>query len=263
MKLLHHCRHSEILVDDDFETEGTEDLWTHGITSYSKNFTFFLGRLDGKYNPKVSRAFNIPPSKEDGTSASHAAIEFILYTIDDWGPEDGVSLVIGATTIELGQFQSATPTSTTDAVGGISIVRYLLMHGSNLGFGAAEDKKHLVELTIPSDHFLNGTLFFEVRLKTKRGGVETLSAGLDDFILEAYYNCKESSLRKLGATPLVIAADNKPYCNAEDFPCEGGHDMVYICHYSTLRGHKTLCIPERDSEILRHDSHDYCGPCLL
>eukprot|EP00797_Seminavis_robusta_P002216 Sro1135_g245050.2 (390) ;mRNA; r:17034-18203 len=269
LDLLHHCLQSEILVDDDFETEGAEEQWMHGSTSYSRNFTFFLGRLDGTYNPKVSRTFNILPSSLDGSLASNATIEFVLYTIDDWGPDDAVSLMVGSTTIDLGQLQPAVPTSVNDTKEGISWWRNVLMQGSNLGFGAAEDMKHLVELTIPSDHFPNGTLFFEVRLETNRGGVDTLSAGMDDFILEAYYNCSGLSQRRLGGGGARNKKEREkqpsdgPYCQSNDFPCDGGDDMVYICHYSgRLRGHKTICIPERDSEILRYYTQDYCGPCL-
>jgi hypothetical protein len=53
-----------------------------------------------------------------------------------------------------------------------------------------------------------------------------------------------------------------PYCESEDFPCEGEDDnMLYVCHYSTRKGYQTFCIPESDSDILRFYPYDYCGPC--
>jgi hypothetical protein len=51
------------------------------------------------------------------------------------------------------------------------------------------------------------------------------------------------------------------YCLAKEFPCQGGNDMVHICHYTARKGYETFCIPEADSEVLRFYSHDYCGPC--
>merc|ERR1711933_35514 len=53
-----------------------------------------------------------------------------------------------------------------------------------------------------------------------------------------------------------------PYRRARDFPCEGGDNMVYACHYSGRQGYQTFCIPESDSEILRFYTKDYCGPCV-
>ena len=55
------------------------------------------------------------------------------------------------------------------------------------------------------------------------------------------------------------------YCLSEDFPCgaaDDDTDVVYVCHYSKLRGFQTLCIPEKESHILRYYPQDYCGPCV-
>ena len=54
-----------------------------------------------------------------------------------------------------------------------------------------------------------------------------------------------------------------PYCVSEDYPCEGeGENMVHVCHYSPQKGYQTFCIPEVESDILRHYPNDYCGPCV-
>ena len=277
LDLVHHCLQSDILVDEDFEEEGSEDFWTHGSSSHSKDLTFFLGRLDGVYNPKVSRLFNMTKVSSDGirSQASNATIEFVLYTIDDWQPTDAIYVVIGTTTINLGIFQSSVQVDTyiNETMDGISWWRSILMQGSNLGFGDTDDKKHLVEFTIPSDHFFpNGSLYFEVRIETERGDINTLSAGIDDFILEAYYNCSGLCHRKLGHAEGIegtghgiTRASATSSCKADDFPCQqNGKDetLVYICHYSQQKGYKTLCIPEQDSVILHFYMQDYCGPCV-
>lgn len=56
--------------------------------------------------------------------------------------------------------------------------------------------------------------------------------------------------------------DESPYCQSKDFPCEGGANKVYVCHYSGRQGYQTFCIPETDSDILRFYHNDYCGPCV-
>jgi hypothetical protein len=285
LEMAHKCLQSSIILDENFEKNGAEEGWEHGDVSYSKELTFFLGRLDGQYNPKVSRSFDIPPA-EDGTLASNATIEFVLYTIDDWGPNDAIYVVIGSTTIDIGQLESKVQVDTyiNDSIEGISWWRSVLLQGSDLGFGSSTDKKYLLEFNIPKEHFEDGSLFFEMRLET-RADVETLSAGIDDFIVEAYYNCtnvrhkrnlkRDNELKADGFWSVIADArvddpskqdpvgdDMKPYCKAEDFPCPGGYDMVHICHYTQLHGYKTICIPEGDSDILRFYPQDYCGPCV-
>ena len=196
-------------MSENFEREGAEDAWNHGSSSHSEDLSFFLGRLDGMYNPSVSRLFDTNSTAGSASMttaplssqsrASNATIEFVLYTIDDWQDSDTISVVIGSTPINLGQFDSTVETDTyiAETTAGISWWRSILMQGSNLGFGEADDKKHLVEFTIPSNHFFaNGSLYFELKMETDRGDVKTLSAGIDDFILETYYNCSGLSYRR-------------------------------------------------------------------
>jgi hypothetical protein len=64
------------------------------------------------------------------------------------------------------------------------------------------------------------------------------------------------------AEPALDGEDESYYCLAEDFPCDGGADYVYACHYSARLGYRTFCIPEADSEVLRFYANDYCGPCV-
>jgi len=285
LDLQHHCLQSEILVDEDFEEPQAEKKWMHGTSSHSEDLTYFLGRLDGIYNPKVSQLFNV--SRAHRIPPSNATIEFVLYTIDDWQPTDSLYVVIGMTTIDLGVFASSVQVDTyvnKKVEEGISWWRSILVQGSNLGFGATHDKKHLLEFSVPSDHFFpNGTLYFELRMETKRGGVETLSAGLDDFILETYYNCSGISHRQLGQNkgnlestllqtiPVTAATTvtNTAYCKADDFPChqevydkDNAVRLVNICHYSYRNGYRNLCISEQDTNLLHFYRKDYCGRCL-
>jgi hypothetical protein len=64
------------------------------------------------------------------------------------------------------------------------------------------------------------------------------------------------------AEPALDSEDESYYCLAEDFPCDGGADYVYVCHYSARLGYRTFCIPEADSEVLHFYANDYCGPCV-
>ncbi|VEU42898.1 unnamed protein product, partial [Pseudo-nitzschia multistriata] len=56
--------------------------------------------------------------------------------------------------------------------------------------------------------------------------------------------------------------DDAPYCLHDDYPCQGDEErMVYVCHYSSISGYQTFCVPEVDSDILRFNSNHHCGPC--
>jgi len=272
LDLIEHCIENQIIEDEDFEKAGAEAAWTHGTSSFSDDLTFFLGRLDGVDNPSVSRTFNITDSPT-GHKASNATVEFVLYTIDDWKDEDVLKVILGTTTIDLGHFDSTVETDTyiTGKVDGIEWWRSILNQGSNLGFGDATDKKHLVEFTIPSDRFPGDSLYFEMSLETKRGGVGVLSAGLDDFILEAYYDCHGLThrRRKLNGFMVDVEATSRgdhrdstsSTCTSHDFPCNGGNGMVYVCHFSHSHGYRTLCVAEKD--FYHHNVEGYCGPCVL
>jgi hypothetical protein len=72
----------------------------------------------------------------------------------------------------------------------------------------------------------------------------------------------EEAFTEVGVNEPSENDEDIPYCVSEDYPCEGDDsDMVYVCHYSALKGYKTFCIPESDSDILRFYPNDYCGPC--
>ena len=90
--------------------------------------------------------------------------------------------------------------------------------------------------------------------------ISTESYGVDNVRIHA--NCQRRNLMEPASEPDADGDDGSYYCSAKDFPCEGGDDMVHVCHYSTRKGYETFCVPEPDSEILRFYSNDYCGPCV-
>ena len=114
-----------------------------------------------------------------------------MYTIDTWREGDSVAVLVGETEIDLGQLKSDSSgdgeMSGTQA--GISWSRNVIFHGQNLGFGEANDEKHLVQFTIPADHFRDNELFFGIRVALNEDGEN--SAGIDDLMMEAHYTCPE------------------------------------------------------------------------
>jgi hypothetical protein len=321
------CASTSIFVDEDFEGEGSEDAWDGGVITTGSDFTYFLGRLGGAYAPQVSRSFPIPTSKDGETKADNLSMEFVLYTIDTWQQNDTVKVLIGTEELDLGSFSSGSSGSgeVSGSREGISWRRNVISQGQNLGFGEAEDEKHLVQIAVSSERFKDDySLFFGIKVKLNEDAEN--SAGMDDLMIEAHYSCPTGEHRDLQAEDDttdagIIASDSShagdsivsppnsnvdptqnhtstirmpstsntnttngnttaissasvvedhdkalhvekgSYCFAEDFPC-GNDNAVYVCHYSRLRGHQTLCIPEQETQILRYYPQDYCGPCV-
>merc|ERR1712003_18685 len=141
---------------------------------------------------------------------------------------------------------------------------------------------HSVLITVPNKFFKQGNIDFEVLLSLNE---KTLgphqSFGIGKFRIEAHGICRRRSLtahidggynselqkeqeQNNNNKDNVPGVDSEegPYCLAKDYPCDGGDNMVYACHYSGRQGYQTFCIPENDSEILRFYAKDYCGPCV-
>jgi len=296
------CETSKVFIDEDFEADDAAEKWENGVVHKDRTFTHFLGRLGSNYIPTVSRSFKVP-SASDGTSASSVAIEFVLYAIDEWKRGDSVVILIGDKELDLGNLASGSSddSEVAGSRGDISWSRNVIFQGSNLGFGQANDEKHLVQLTVPADHFAaDGTFLFGV-VVTLNEDAEN-SAGIDDLTMEAHYNCPEKDSRSrllIGRSiddialagnasdsrPLVASSPNSSikeaksrtstaasavdggdssYCTSDDFPCSKiqYEKDVYVCHYSRSRGYQTLCIPESESNILSYYPRDYCGPCV-
>jgi hypothetical protein len=87
------------------------------------------------------------------------------------------------------------------------------------------------------------------------------SYAIDNFSIEMN-GCKRRMLETPESEPIENGDDGAYYCLASDFACGDAPHMVHVCHYSTLLGYQTFCIPEADSEVLRFYGGDYCGPCV-
>jgi hypothetical protein len=126
------------------------------------------------------------------------------------------------------------------------------------------------EVIIPNGYFSQGTLAigFKALTPTSVGHY-----GIDNVRIAT--KCSDPNAGRMleavttmaggagpAAEPTVDGDDESYYCLAEDFPCDGGTDFVYVCHYSARLGYRTFCIPEADSEVLRFYANDYCGPCV-
>ena len=151
------CVPEVVLEDEDFEgaASAVAAEWASGSTTDAGGFSEFLGRL-GRGSEEMSKTITIPRSSgPDEMEADRVTIEFALYQIDDWTPVDKFFVEINGVVIDLGEMDSM---STSVPIGGvesgITWERQTPQQGANLGFGATEDKKHLVKLIIPASVFL-------------------------------------------------------------------------------------------------------------
>lgn len=157
-----------------------------------------------------------------------------------------------------------------DSLGIDSSIEY---HGTNV----TEDNSPIgyqgFEVIIPNGYFAQGTLAIGFKALVSSSSVGYY--GIDNVSLTT--KCSDpNAVRMLetaaatmvmgGAAPASEPAldgeDESHYCLSEHFPCDGGDDYVYVCHYSARLGYRTFCIPEADSEVLRFYANDYCGPCV-
>jgi len=187
--VLDACSRQVVVVEEHFEAEGAGETWENGMTAFSKDFSYFLGRLNTEL-PSVSKTFFIPPGT-NGIFADSVTVELLLYIIDAWIETDGVYMVVGDVEIDLGLFTSMNHVENhlTDASGGIYWWRDVVADGRDFGFDRAFDQKHLVEFTIPSNSFPENELYMEVRVDVRNRPGSTPSAGIDDFIVTANYAC--------------------------------------------------------------------------
>ena len=192
------CVPEVVIEDEDFQGAGStvETEWTSGSTTDEPGFTEFLGRL-GEGSEETSRTIPVPRASgpDEEMMADSVTIEFTLYQIDEWTPEDKFSVVINGVTIDLGEMvQNSTSVPLGGDEQGITWQRQTSAQGADLGFGSGPDKTHLVNLTVPAallldeddDEMLLTILF---RADTPSGPIGALSAGVDDLVITAYYPC--------------------------------------------------------------------------
>jgi len=183
-----------ILESENFEVSGSEAAWSSGSTSNAPGFSQFLGRL-GIGKEEMTKSFSVPPGLgPEQMEADMVSIEFSVYQIDDWTPTDQFLVKINGIVIDIGEMSStSTSVDLSGDVSGIKWERQTFFQGSNEGFGSQNDKKHLVKLIVPASAFPNDTIFLGFRAFTSQD-IQTESAGVDDLITIAYYDCaKEPS----------------------------------------------------------------------
>ena len=188
------CMPEVILESENFEVSGSEAAWSSGSTSNAPGFSQFLGRL-GIGKEEMTKSFSVPPGLgPEQMEADMVSIEFSVYQIDDWTPTDQFLVKINGIVIDIGEMSStSTSVDLSGDVSGIKWERQTFFQGSNEGFGSQNDKKHLVKLIVPASAFPNDTIFLGFRAFTSQD-IQTESAGVDDLITIAYYDCaKEPS----------------------------------------------------------------------
>jgi len=283
------CEIAIVVGYENFET-GSHGPWNGGIVSNDPALTWFLGRM-GKQNSHADRNYIVPPQ------ASSATVEFTMYEIDEWEPDDKFTVIINSRRIDLGQFY------TTDLVenpfnfksgskAGIIWLRYSLTPPMNVAFNSSyADQAHKVEIRIPPSYYSDGTLEIEMRA-TMDDVIENESAGIDNLKVMAHGLCATNNPLNTGSTisqnqqngpdrllegnqvkAKVVHKndiadqsswsndDGEPFCSSEDYPCTG-NNTVYICHYNPHIGYQTFCVPEEESDIVKFYANSYCGPCV-
>lgn len=244
------CDDVVIIANEDYEGGSTEG-WSSSLIAFDSSTSHFLGRL-GMENSEISKKFNVPKD------ATRVDIKFLLYELGKWEDSDKVFLRIGSTEIGLG---SLTTASSSGIVGTIAWMRSLSVNASGL-------KVHRLFISVPNAYFFFGNLQLGIRTQMS-GPISLLSAGIDNLVITAYGVCDGSAFKAFTVLDGVVDepslegedADGSPYCSSLDFPCGDG-DMVYVCHYSSLKGYQTFCIPENDSDVVQFYHTDYCGPCV-
>ena len=188
---------ASILVEfDDFESEGSEDKWHGGTTSYNANFSHFLGRI-GRGSECMWTQFDVP-AVADGGVVEKVTIAFACYQLDEWSSADAFKVVLGSNTeIKIGESTSEPAENfvSGEETDGVSWWRETFSQGSNLGFGPENDKKHLVEITIPSTALKDAPLVIGFKVDSERS-VSHQSAGVDDLNVTAHCDCSPEEDRR-------------------------------------------------------------------
>lgn len=241
--------------EETFESPGDALSWEGGIESSSEAFGNFLGRF-GSYNPEVQKVFKMP------TEASSVTIRFKLYDINGGSTEDTLQLGIQNSWVDMNLTTEATQYHQDEAI----TLRDRAYDRTSFSTSRADNSYDIIEMVIPkrwwSNH--NNELPFGFKVVTMND-INDDSYGIDDFTIVVDCGTQRRTKGISEDHPENESSEqgdgDSYYCKSADYPCGEGHDMVNICHYSTRQGYTTFCIPERDSEVLRFYSNDYCGPC--
>jgi len=276
------CNKAVIVGYEDFES-GSAPLWNNGVVSFDPSLSRFLGRM-GREENRVDKTFLI------ATESSSVTVEFILYEIDQWEPEDKFSVIINNNRIDLGQFYETDTEENlfnyeSGSKFGITWLRYSITPSMNVAFNETfADQAHKVELYIPPIHYITGNLNIDFSVDMD-DIIENESVGIDNIKVTANGLCHTNS--PAFASGSIIPSRSGPnrlldeserlsvlntqvydteneietaYCSAKEYPCDGG--KVNICHYSPHLGYQTFCVSEEESDIVKFYVNSYCGPCV-
>ena len=142
-------------------------------------------------------------------------IQFNVFQIDEWTPSDRIFLEIGGTEIDLGEMDFSSFSETIDGyIEGITWHRNTETQCIDMHLGSDQlDKKHVVDLTIPSSHLKDNHLTFEIHVETSNG-IEIESVVVDSLKVLANYGCETSSpvtvLAQPSHAPTLLAPNEAP-----------------------------------------------------
>ena len=129
------------------------------------------------------------PGAPNEMTAGSVTIEFDLYQIDEWhAPSDRFAVVLNGETIYLGEMDSASTSvrlESIDSPPGISWIRTVVDQGQQIGYGAVQDKKFRVALTVDDASLFPAnsiSLRFQVESTTSTA---ELTAGVDNLRVSA------------------------------------------------------------------------------
>jgi hypothetical protein len=276
------CDKAVIVAYEDFES-GSAPLWNNGDVSFDPSLSRFLGRMGEEVN-RVDKTFLV------ATEASSVTVEFILYEIDEWEPEDKFSVIINNNRIDIGQFYESDVGENlfnyeSGSKFGITWLRYSITPSMNVAFNETfADQAHKVELYVPPIYYAGGNLKVDFSVDMN-DIIDNESAGIDNVKVTANGLCyTNSSAFQAGSViptrsgPDRLLDENErlsklnegvyetengvetPYCSTKEFPCEEG--KVNICHYNPHLGYQTFCVSEEESDIVKFYVNSYCGPCV-
>jgi len=283
-----HCEGEQILADEEFNSQ--DDSWRNMRIETFGNHGNVLGRY-GEGGNYPSKSFDVP------IDADQVVINFEFLEIGQWETNDEAFVIVNNVSLPLGNFKDTgddmyTYPDTED--GGIILTRESNIPPEHIGHWNKKNHIHYVLITIPNRFYgEEGKINFDLVLSLSEDNLSR-SCAIDKFKMTAQGTCGIARSLAVHEDAVVdrnstvkgemedrykidleknkqpknkrkfseIEAEEGPYCLAKDFPCDGGDNMVYTCHYSGRQGFQTFCIPENDSEILRYYAKDYCGPCV-
>lgn len=274
-----YCDGEQNITNEDFNNN--DGSWKNMKIKTLAAYGNVLGTYD-RNDAHPSKSFEVPKDAEK------IVIKFQFFEIGQWETGDESFVIINNVVVPF-EFSKnrASYIFPEREDGGIRLIR--------TSDFLEEFRMHSVLITVPNKFFQEGTVKFEILLSLNQDTSNfKKSFGIDEFIMQAQGACERRLLTadvatidaSYGEEKLELAdvdkllseqeskqtknkvkfsdvdAEEGPYCLAKDFPCDGGGNMVYACHYSGRQGYQTFCIPENDSEILRFYAKDYCGPCV-